>query len=346
MKIAIFHNLPPGGALRTFNEQVKYLSKNHEICLFEISDIIGNPRGILDWLEKDFKNFIFLGHIHKKVAKRIDRENFDVILVHADKYTQAPFLLKYLKTKSLYYCQEYLRLAYEKELAFCKKVSLVKFLHEQLTRFIRKTIDRQNARAADIILANSGFTKEKIAKAYGRPVWVCYPGVDAGVFRPLGFKKENQVVFVGTPAKINGFDLAKKAINLVPLSIRPKLKVISGFKLSDQQLVRVYNQSLATLCLSYNEPFGLAPIESMACQTPVIAVDQGGYKETVINCGTGFLIPRKPQILADKIVYLIEHPQAGEKMGLTGRRHVVKNFSWQTHSRKLEKYLIKLSNDL
>ncbi|HJZ05823.1 MAG TPA: glycosyltransferase family 1 protein, partial [Patescibacteria group bacterium] len=37
MKIALFHNLPPGGAKRTVYEQAKYLSQNHELHLFQLS---------------------------------------------------------------------------------------------------------------------------------------------------------------------------------------------------------------------------------------------------------------------------------------------------------------------
>lgn len=364
MKIAVFHNLPPGGAKRTIYRQIKSLSKKHELHLFKLtstdetcfnlkpfcqkvfqfnfklSNHLLNPT---DRLVKDFHNFFTLAKVHQQIARMIDKNNYQVCLIHPDQLTQAPFILKYLNTPSLYYCHEWLRIAYEKELSFQEPVFFVKSLYERLTRVIRKTIDRQNAQAADLILTNSLFTQKHVLKAYGKKAVVCYPGVDTQVFKPLPLKQEKKLVFVGASAKIIGFELAQKALSLIPRDIRPKLEVVSGFKLNDQQMVKVYNQSLAALCLSYHEPFGSVALESMACAVPVIAVNEGGYKETVINNQTGFLIPRHPQILADKITYLINHPQTARQMGQLGRQHVSRHFTWKSHLAILEQSLKKIA---
>src|SRR5690606_34084512 len=57
------------------------------------------------------------------------------------------------------------------------------------------------------------------------------------------------------------------------------------------------------------EPFGITPLEAMACGTPVIGAAVGGIKYTVEDGKTGFLIPpNDPSALAQKITTLVNHP--------------------------------------
>jgi len=366
MKIAIFHHLPPGGAQRTVYKQAKALiRKNHQLYFFHLTGLnqkffniqsfcqqsqrfsyqsSSQLPGFLNRLHRDYHNFVTLNQVHQKIAQIIDQNNFDACLLHPDKHTQAPFLLKHLKTPSLYYCHELLRLAYEPELAISSSLSLPKKLYEQTTRQIRKTIDQHNANQASLILTNSRFILKKINQTYQPQALLCYPGVDTQVFKPYKTKKLNQILFIAAKHKLTGYDLLQKALSLINSNLRPQLKIIDKFNLTDKQLAKIYSQSLATLCLSYHEPFGSTSLESMACATPVLAVNQGGYKETVVHQKTGYLIPRNPQALADKIVYLIKHPKMVEKMGRLGRQHVKKNFTWQTHNQLLEKNLIKITS--
>ncbi|MBI2008191.1 glycosyltransferase [Candidatus Amesbacteria bacterium] len=114
--------------------------------------------------------------------------------------------------------------------------------------------------------------------------------------------------------------------------------------ISPQKLAKYYSESLVTLCTSYNEPFGLAAIESMACKTPVLAVNEGGYKETVVNNKTGWLLPRDPKQFAQKIIYLQKNINVMEKMGRTGRSHVLQNFTWAKHNSIVESALCRLAS--
>lgn len=329
MKIAVFHNLPAGGAKRVLDEEVKFLSKKHEVTVFKCDGGI------------KVRDLFILRKLHQKLAEKINQRGFAVCLVHPDKLTQAPFLLRYLRIPSLYYCEELLRIGYEKELEFKDKVVFFKKWYENMTRILRKKIDQDNARAATKIFVGSDYIKEKVKKAYGKKAEICPCGVDTSVFHSPKTKKIKQLLFIGEKEKINGFDLAKEVVNL--LNNQVKLKIISGFKLTDSQLAAEYSRSFATLCISYNEPFGLVALESMACGTPVLAVNAGGYKETILDGKTGFLLKRNPKEFAEKVLYLIKHTQIRKRMGIIGRKHVIKNFSWQTHNQKLEKCLIKLA---
>jgi len=327
MRIALFHNLPPGGALRVVEEQVKHLK--HKTRIFTTNPNLGRNR-----LKRDFKNFFYLNHLHKELAEKIEKENFNIVLVHHDKNTQAPFLLRHLKTPSVYFCEEWLRIVYEKELAFKKKVKRHKLIYEKITRSYRKNIDYINTVSASEIIANSNFTSSNIYKAYKKNSIVINPSVDSKKFKKTIKKRANQVLFVGSKDKINGYHLAQKAANLA----RVELKVISGERLTDKELVNEYSKSIASISTSINEPFGLVPIESMACETPALAVNEGGYMDSVVSGKSGFLLKRDAVEFAKKIV-LLKNKDLANKMGKLGRKHVITNFSWGKHVNLLEEVL-------
>lgn len=348
MKIAVFHNLPLGGAKRVLDEEVKFLSKKHKVMVFKYSyKIKERAPSFLGRLDRDFQNLFILRKLHKELAEKINQGGFDVCLVHPDKLTQAPFLLRYLRVPSLYCCEELLRIAYEKELEFKDEVVFFKKWYEDMARILRKKIDKNNAQAATKIFVGSNYIREKVNKAYGKKAKTCPFGVDVKIFLPKGVKKEKTVLFIGEKEKVPGFYFAQECLKLIPENIRPNLKTISFSKnklrLRDDELAAEYSRAFATLCSSYNEPFGLVPLESMACETPVIAVEEGGYRETVIDGETGFLLKRDPKEFAKKIIYLVEHPEVVEKIGKAGRQHVIKNFSWEKHIQILEQELQKLA---
>lgn len=301
---------------------------------------------LLGRLQKDYLNFIELAKVHKNLAHEIDKKGFDVVLCHTDVFTEAPFILRYLKTPSVYYCEELLRIGYEKELLF-KEGNFVNRFYENITRGIRKHIDRVNVQSADLILTTSKFMQSNIKKAYRRSSIVCCPGVDSQIFHPVSIKKENKILFMGNKNIIDGYFDVEKAINLINEKIRPKLELLTfskkGPKIkNDDRLVREYSSSLATVCADRKEPFGLKVLESLACGTPVVAVDDGGYRETVNNSKYGFLVERNPKEIAKKIIYLIRRPKKARLMGMSGRKDVIKNWNWQKHGEIVESNLAGL----
>ena len=60
-------------------------------------------------------------------------------------------------------------------------------------------------------------------------------------------------------------------------------------QVSDEELVKLYKGAKGFFALSKDEDFGITPVESMLCGTPVIAFNGGGYKETVVDGKTGIL---------------------------------------------------------
>ncbi|MGB7480129.1 MAG: glycosyltransferase family 1 protein [Burkholderiaceae bacterium] len=77
------------------------------------------------------------------------------------------------------------------------------------------------------------------------------------------------------------------------------------------------------------EPFGITPVEAMACGTPVVGAAVGGIRTTVQDGKTGFLVPpRDPAALADRLSLLQRSPQQARAMGLAGRRRARNRYTW------------------
>ena len=347
MKIAMFHELDFGGARQTVEEFSKRLSKILNVDLYyvdskedrEIKRFAKNtfyyPFYPKIWkgdnwrirLYKDTVELFKLYKLHSKIAKNIKLKEYDYIFVHPSKFTQAPFLLRFLKNKCIYYCQEPLRIVYDPYLSNDFRIRFPKNIYEFLNRKIRKWIDLENFKSASIVLSNSNFSKKFIERSYCRKTEVCYLGVDTDFFKPLNINKSIDIFFIGN--KDNGYKLLNESLKL--FKIKPKVRIIFREKkksISDRKLVEIYNKSKMLVALNRNEPFGLMPLEAMACGTPVIAIREGGYNESVINDKTGFLVSRSPSKLYDKINQIINNEKMRQEMGKNARENVLQNWTW------------------
>ena len=95
------------------------------------------------------------------------------------------------------------------------------------------------------------------------------------------------------------------------------------------------------------EPFGITPLESMACGTPVIGADVGGIKYSVVNGETGLLVPPKDaDALAAGIETLIADKELLARMSKNGIKRVNTEFSWHIIARQADQLFqrIILSN--
>lgn len=360
MRIAIFHELHFGGALKTVNEFSMHLNQKNIVDYYYIANSRDKDSKKIasrvyffkfkskvwkgnDWKKKLYKDTIELfklNFFHKKIAQKINNKNYDFVFVHPSQFTQSPFLLKYLKIPSIYYCQEVLRIAYEDSLKIDNH-DILRNTYESLNRKLRKKIDLENIKHAKLILANSKYTKKEITKAYKRNSVVAYLGVDINFFKPIKIDKKNDVLFIGSFDKTDGHQLLEQSLKY--LKKTPILKTVNWQEknISEKELLKNYQESKIVVCLASKEPFGLVALEAMSCGVPVIAINEGGYRETLISNKTGFLIPKNPKMLAEKIEQLLLRNEIWEKFQKSARKHIKEKWSWDKRFIEFESLINK-----
>ncbi|QAA95125.1 glycosyltransferase [Pollutimonas thiosulfatoxidans] len=95
-------------------------------------------------------------------------------------------------------------------------------------------------------------------------------------------------------------------------------------------LSRYYGAADVFVTTPWYEPFGITPVEAMACARPVIGSDTGGIRYTVVDGDTGFLVPPKdPDALAARLALLAGNPALGKRMGAAGARRAKRLFTWE-----------------
>ncbi len=83
------------------------------------------------------------------------------------------------------------------------------------------------------------------------------------------------------------------------------------------------------VCSPWYEPFGIVPLEAMACGVPVVAAAVGGMLDTVVDSVTGALVPpRDPVALANVIGPLLESPSRRAELARAGLERVRSRYSW------------------
>ena len=166
--------------------------------------------------------------------------------------------------------------------------------------------DRQTSSRVDRFIANSAYVAGRIGRYYNRAATVVHAPVATDFFTPgpaVANATSNGFLVVSALVPYKRVDLAIRAamsIN-VPLKIvgtgpdEARLRAIAGpgieflGAVSDAELRDAY-RSADALVLPAEEDFGIAPVESLACGRPVIALGRGGARETVEPDVTGLLV--------------------------------------------------------
>lgn len=365
MKIAIFHNLPSGGAKRALYNNVDFLAREHEIDVFvpstanedylSLKEIVNNLNTFE--VKNTFIGFLFssikyfpdrvaltdLEKTQKKIAEAVNKEDYDVVFCEQDRYTMAPFFLKYLKKPHVYYCQQSIIFRELINRNLFKKAGLgtkndLRSFRLKLYGSRMINMDKKVANYSRYTVVNSYFSHESILRTYGQNSFVSYLGVDTELFKPLNISKENFVLSVGHCLPEKGFEFIIKSLSKIDSQIRPELVIVSDQGniqwqsylknlaselnvqlrilnlITDDELVLLYNQAKMVVYAPYLEPFGLVPLEAMSCGTPVVGVKEGGVRESIKHDHTGMLTERDEESFSKEITNLLLDPNKTEKL--------------------------------
>jgi glycosyltransferase involved in cell wall biosynthesis len=395
MKIAVYHNLPSGGAKRALLEFTSRMSGRHHLDVFSLTSADHGFADLRPFVHK-YRTFEFrplplmqspfgrinngarildlfrLARVNRSVARKIDASGYDVAFVHPCRFENSPSVISELgRIPTVFYCQEPLRVLYEetpprpyltRHAARRKHLDRLDPLPGLHRAFLKKR-DRSNLLRAGAVLVNSEFSRDNIRNTYGVRPLVSYLGVDIEKFKPRAIGKERILLSVGSMTPLKGFDFLVRATALIPEEKRPPLCIISNFEnpperkymedlstelrvdlrlagnVDEEGLVGLYNRAIAVVYAPIREPFGLVPIEAMACGTPVVAVREGGVPESVLHEQTGFLTDRDPEVFARAVEGLLDDPTLAEEFGRNAREHVVRHWSWERATATVEKHL-------
>jgi glycosyltransferase involved in cell wall biosynthesis len=234
---------------------------------------------------------------------------------------------------------------------------------QQLRVLAREEV--RNARAYDEVLVNSAFSRESLLRAYGIDPRVCYLGVDTGTFVNRRQPREPFIVSVGELGRHKNAAFIVEAIGKLPLP-RPKLvwigntsdpsyadyvrnrarelnvEIETKVNISDEDLVCELNAASVMAYAPRLEPFGFAPLEANACGLPVVAVAEGGVRETVLDGVNGLLVASEPEAMAAALIRVLSDPGLAAQLGSNGARIVAERWSLDHAIDRLENELRKV----
>ncbi len=331
MKVAVIHNLLPGGARRRLEQQLHHLQEDVvEICLAGAASVTADPivvayRPLAARAPRAARpplRYIDLAMLElawQRVAGALRRVRADVVFANPCHLLQAPGALLATSSRSLYFCDEP-RTPDGDPAVLAVRNSRTRSLYGPLYAAERR-LDRWATLRATRIATNSHHTAEQIRLTYGRPAEVLPMGVPVGF--TASFERPRHLLSVGslTPDKSHDLVLraaaaarsrwpvlivaprpdptAEQALAALARSLAIPLTIRTA--ISDAELVHAYQAAQATLYLARAEPFGLASLEAQACGSPVIVAAEGGLPETIIPGATGWAVPRSPSAAAARL---------------------------------------------
>src|SRR4051812_24561521 len=162
--------------------------------------------------------------------------------------------------------------------------------------------DQQASTRVTTYIANSRITQERIAEFYGRDAKIVHPPVEVDRFAPS--EPEDYFLFVGELVRHKRVEMALQAAGKARVRMNvvgtgpdhERLRTLYGHRaeflgrVDDRRLAALYGGARAVIVPCVEE-FGIVALEAQAAGRPVVAVDRGGARETVVDGRTGVLVP-------------------------------------------------------
>lgn len=109
--------------------------------------------------------------------------------------------------------------------------------------------------------------------------------------------------------------------------VADRVQLLGG--VSRERMPRLLSSADLVLSLPRYEPFGIVPVEAMACGAPVLATAVGGQLDTVVDDVTGVLVPPDDDHdIGGTVRRLLDDPARLSRYGAAGRRRVLARYTW------------------
>lgn len=311
------------------------------------------------FFEKD-QNMLEMEAHCKQCADEINAGDFDILFANSCFFYAVPFIGQYVKIPKVLFLGEPFRFFYEslprlvweapqgaagKILRRSYWLPFLEDLWIERRNRVQMREERHNYEAFDKVLVNSIYSAESCLKAYGKPAEVCYLGIDTEIFKANTIEKSDYVIGLGNFYANKNPHLAVESMaqmknknikliwvaNMISQTYAEEMQSLAkrtgvDFEIKtmvpDAELVTLLSNALCMIYTSQLEPFGFAPLEANACGTPVIALQEGGVKETIIPNKNGFLSDRNPKNLAKYLDKLSENSDLRKDMGIFAAEYV------------------------
>jgi len=245
--------------------------------------------------------------------------------------------------------------------------------HYQTAFRLYESADRRLWRNYVRVFTNSGEVRRRVLNARlvdDSRVEVLHHGVDSERWRPDG-RREPFFLVAGRMMWQKNVELAVHAWKLfkphagdndqrlviagmVDVKSRPyfhQLKLMAGGRPdvefvvdpTDAEMLDLYQRARAVIFTPASEDWGLVPLEAMACGKPVLAVDRGGPRETVVDGETGYLRADEPRAFAGAIRDLA-HMNDDDLDAMSARaRARALDFPWSRFVERIDEHATELS---
>jgi glycosyltransferase involved in cell wall biosynthesis len=320
-------------------------------------------------------------------AEQINRGGFDILFANSSLVMSVAPIGRYVNVPKVLYLQEPMRTLYEAmpKLPWVApdsnggpwnpKTAIAHFQDAFTIKYLRALAREEwhNITAYDAVLVNSLFSRENTLRTYGVNARQCYLGIDTGLFTDRHQKREDFVVGVGAFAPVKNIEFVIKALSCVG-SPRPRLvwignqsapDYLDGLRalarslrvdfeakemVRDDELVDILNRAAMMVYAPRLEPFGFAPLEGNACGLPVVAVAEGGVRETITDGVNGLLVDPDETAMARAIEGLRDDKDLSARLGRNGRKIVEEKWSLDASidrlERRLEEVIGKTKNNI
>jgi glycosyltransferase involved in cell wall biosynthesis len=215
----------------------------------------------------------------------------------------------------------------------------------------QRAADRRAAARPWTIMVNSTAVADRVARWWGRSSVVVPPPVDTGRYRPdPSVRREPFLLWAGRLVPYKRPEVAVRAARLAGMRLvvagegrsRREVEAIAPpgteflGRVTDAELVSLL-QTCTAVVFPGEEDFGIVPVEAMACGTPVVALDAGGARDTVVDGVTGVLVDapdRSTEAMAERFAEALRTFDADAFDPAKLRRHA-ETFSTAEFGRRL-----------